>query len=79
MVVSALLLAGTVYLFTIVPTGFIPSVDTGQFNGQIEAVQGIGFDDDGRASDVEVIDILAQGPERRGLHGATSAAAAAAG
>ena len=29
MVVSALLLVGTVYLFKIVPTGFIPSVDTG--------------------------------------------------
>jgi HAE1 family hydrophobic/amphiphilic exporter-1 len=44
MVASALLLAGTVYLFQIVPTGFIPSVDTGQLNGQIEAQQGIGFD-----------------------------------
>jgi HAE1 family hydrophobic/amphiphilic exporter-1 len=44
MVVSALLLAGTIYLFQIVPTGFIPSVDTGQLNGQIEAIQGIGFD-----------------------------------
>ena len=44
MVVSALLLVGTVYLFRIVPTGFIPSVDTGQLNGQIEAMQGIGFE-----------------------------------
>ena len=44
MVVSALLLVGTIYLFRIVPTGFIPSVDTGQLNGQIEAIQGIGFE-----------------------------------
>ena len=44
MVVSALLLVGTVYLFRIVPAGFIPSVDTGQLNGQIETIQGIGFD-----------------------------------
>ena len=44
MVVSALLLVGTVYLFAIVPTGFIPSVDTGQLNGQIEAMQGIGYE-----------------------------------
>ena len=44
MVVSALLLVGTVYLFTVVPTGFIPSVDIGQLSGQIEAIQGIGFD-----------------------------------
>ena len=44
MVMSALLLAGTVYLFTIIPMGFIPNVDTGQLNGQVEAVQGLGFD-----------------------------------
>jgi len=44
MVVSALLLVGTIYLYRIVPTGFIPSVDTGQLSGQIEAIQGIGFD-----------------------------------
>ncbi len=44
MVVSALLLVGTVYLYRIVPTGFIPSVDAGQLSGQIEAMQGIGFD-----------------------------------
>jgi len=44
MVVSALLLVGTIYLYRIVPTGFIPSVDAGQLSGQIEAMQGIGFD-----------------------------------
>ena len=44
MVVSALLLVGTVYLFQIVPAGFIPSVDTGQLSGQIETIQGIGFE-----------------------------------
>jgi HAE1 family hydrophobic/amphiphilic exporter-1 len=44
MVVSALMLAGTVYLFEVVPKGFIPSVDTGQIGGNIEAIQGIGFE-----------------------------------
>ena len=44
MLVSVLLLIGTIELFTIVPTGFIPSVDTGQLNGQIEAAQGIGYE-----------------------------------
>ena len=44
MAVSALLLAGTVYLFTIIPMGFIPNVDTGQLSGQIETIQGLGFD-----------------------------------
>jgi hydrophobic/amphiphilic exporter-1 (mainly G- bacteria), HAE1 family len=43
MIVSALMLAGTVYLFEVVPKGFIPSVDTGQISGNIEAIQGIGF------------------------------------
>jgi hydrophobic/amphiphilic exporter-1 (mainly G- bacteria), HAE1 family len=44
MVVSALLLAGTVYLFGIVPKGFIPSVDTGQIGGGVEFAQGVGYD-----------------------------------
>lgn len=44
MAVSALLLAGTVYLFQIVPKGFIPSVDTGQINGGVEFAQGVGYE-----------------------------------
>ncbi|MGH9409157.1 MAG: efflux RND transporter permease subunit, partial [Vicinamibacterales bacterium] len=44
MLVSAGLLAGTVYLFIIVPKGFIPSVDTGQLSGDIQTIQGIGFE-----------------------------------
>jgi hydrophobic/amphiphilic exporter-1 (mainly G- bacteria), HAE1 family len=44
MLVSAGLLVATVYLFTIIPMGFIPNVDTGQLQGQIETVQGLGFD-----------------------------------
>ncbi len=44
MLVSALLLAGTVYLFGRIPMGFIPSVDTGQLMGQVETLQGLGFE-----------------------------------
>jgi hydrophobic/amphiphilic exporter-1 (mainly G- bacteria), HAE1 family len=44
MFVSALLLFGTVYLFGVVPKGFIPNVDTGQINGGVEFAQGIGYD-----------------------------------
>ena len=44
MAVSVGLLVGTVYLFGVIPKGFIPSVDTGQLNGQIEAIQGIGYE-----------------------------------
>ncbi len=43
MLVSALLLVGTVYLFGVVPKGFIPSVDTGQINGGVEFAQGVGY------------------------------------
>jgi hydrophobic/amphiphilic exporter-1 (mainly G- bacteria), HAE1 family len=61
MVVSALLLVGTVYLFQIVPTGFIPSVDNGQLSGQIETMQGIGFEAN-VAHQKEIMAILAADP-----------------
>jgi HAE1 family hydrophobic/amphiphilic exporter-1 len=44
MLVSALLLLGTVYLFDVIPKGFIPSVDTGQINGSVEFAQGVGYE-----------------------------------
>ena len=44
MVILVLLLAGTVYLFRAIPTGFIPTVDIGQLTGQIETVEGLGFE-----------------------------------
>jgi hydrophobic/amphiphilic exporter-1 (mainly G- bacteria), HAE1 family len=55
MVVSGLLLVGTVYLFTVIPTGFIPNVDTGQISGQVETIQGLGFD----ASVARIKDVMA--------------------
>ena len=61
MVVSALLLVGTVYLFQIVPTGFIPSVDAGQLSGQIETMQGIGYEAN-VAHQKEIMSILAADP-----------------
>jgi len=45
MAVSIALLAGTVYLFTIVPKGFLPSEDQGRFNVNVEGIQGVSFDD----------------------------------
>lgn len=44
MVASGLVLAVTVYLFMIIPKGFIPSEDTGQINATTEAAQDISFD-----------------------------------
>jgi HAE1 family hydrophobic/amphiphilic exporter-1 len=41
---SVLLLVATIYLFRIIPKGFIPTVDTGQIQATTEFAQGIGFD-----------------------------------
>ncbi|MEI6667087.1 MAG: efflux RND transporter permease subunit [Acidobacteriota bacterium] len=65
MMVSGLVLAGTVYLFTIIPMGFIPSVDTGQLSGQVETAQGLGFDATvGRFKDI--MTVLANDPNVAG-------------
>ncbi|MBI1746241.1 MAG: efflux RND transporter permease subunit [Acidobacteria bacterium] len=43
MMASALLLAVTIYLFTVIPKGFIPNEDTGQVVVSTEAAQDISF------------------------------------
>ena len=45
MVVSGAVLVATVWLFRIMPTGFLPGEDTGQAFAFTEAAQGIGFDE----------------------------------
>ncbi|HEY9829191.1 MAG TPA: efflux RND transporter permease subunit, partial [Stenomitos sp.] len=45
MVISAAILIATVYLFVIVPKGFIPNGDTGQLNATTQAAQDISFDE----------------------------------
>jgi len=45
LVISALVLAATVWLFTAVPKGFIPNEDQGEVRISLEAVQGISFAD----------------------------------
>ena len=44
MLVSAALLVGTVLLFRVMPTGFLPSEDTGQMFAITEGAQGVSFD-----------------------------------
>ena len=61
MAISVALLAGTVYLFRIVPMGFLPSEDQGKFSVNTEAVQGISFDDMVRHQ-TEVANIIAADP-----------------
>ncbi|HMG71953.1 MAG TPA: efflux RND transporter permease subunit [Pyrinomonadaceae bacterium] len=57
-----LVLAGvTVYLFTIVPKGFIPSGDSGLLLGNTEAAQGISLDDMIRHQNV-ITDIIKNDP-----------------
>src|SRR5438105_1780140 len=41
---SILLLVATIYLYEIIPKGFLPSEDIEQFNATTEAVEGIAFD-----------------------------------
>ena len=45
MVIMAITIVATGYLFVKVPTGFLPNEDTGAIFGFTEAVQGISFDD----------------------------------
>ena len=55
------LLAATVYLFMIIPKGFLPSEDQGRLNISIEAIQGISFDDMVRHQ-TQVADIVGRDP-----------------
>jgi hydrophobic/amphiphilic exporter-1 (mainly G- bacteria), HAE1 family len=59
--VSGALLAGTVYLFMLVPKGFLPSEDQGRFNISTEGIQGISFDEMVRKQS-EVAAIVARDP-----------------
>jgi hydrophobic/amphiphilic exporter-1 (mainly G- bacteria), HAE1 family len=61
MIVSALLVVGTVYLFQKVPMGFIPSQDMGQLQAQVEGPQGIGFQAM-MAKQLEVARIIGEDP-----------------
>ena len=60
-VASVLMLVATVYLFTVVPKGFLPASDTGQIFGFTEAAQGISFDSM-REHQHKVMDVLRKNP-----------------
>jgi HAE1 family hydrophobic/amphiphilic exporter-1 len=61
MVFSLVLLAATVYLFMLVPKGFLPSEDQSRFNISVEGIQGISFADMARHQN-EVADIVSKDP-----------------
>src|SRR5579883_1027585 len=58
---SFVILFATVYLFTIVPKGFIPTEDTGQLMGNTKAAQDISFEDMLKHQQ-KVVDIIRQDP-----------------
>jgi multidrug efflux pump subunit AcrB len=66
MVISVVLLGVTVYLFGIVPKGFLPSEDQGRFNVNTEGAQGISFDEMVRHHQ-RVADILMAEPSILGV------------
>ncbi len=61
LIVSVIILVMTVYLFTLVPKGFIPTEDTGQLTGNTKAAQDISFDDMLRHQQ-SIVDIIRQDP-----------------
>jgi hydrophobic/amphiphilic exporter-1 (mainly G- bacteria), HAE1 family len=63
---SVVLLAGTAYLFIVIPKGFLPSEDQGRIQISTQAAQGIGYDDM-VAHQLAVGDILAEDPNIQGF------------
>jgi hydrophobic/amphiphilic exporter-1 (mainly G- bacteria), HAE1 family len=63
---SVVILVGTVVLFKVVPTGFIPTQDTGQIVATTEAAQGTSFPDMVRHQQ-QVAAIVAQDPNITGF------------
>jgi HAE1 family hydrophobic/amphiphilic exporter-1 len=58
---SLLILVATVYLFAVMPKGFLPSEDTGQVSGSTEAAQGVSFQEMVRLQQ-QVAAIVSQDP-----------------
>jgi HAE1 family hydrophobic/amphiphilic exporter-1 len=67
MAISVALLVGTVYMFGLVPKGFLPSEDQGRFSVSVEAIQGIGFDEMVRHQQ-QVAEIVAKDPNVAGFN-----------
>ncbi len=78
MVVSAALFIVTIYLFVIVPKGFIPSEDTGQITGVTQAAQDISFESMVSHQN-EVSAIIKQNPNVQAVNANIGAAASASG
>jgi hydrophobic/amphiphilic exporter-1 (mainly G- bacteria), HAE1 family len=60
-IASVIMLVATVFLFTLVPKGFLPASDTGQIFGFTEAAQGISFEGM-RDHQMQVMDVFRKNP-----------------
>jgi HAE1 family hydrophobic/amphiphilic exporter-1 len=65
MAFSFVLIGATIYLFKVMPTGFLPSEDTNQFQISVEAVQGISFGEMIRHQK-QVVDVVTAIPSLEG-------------
>ncbi|BAY47532.1 acriflavin resistance protein [Scytonema sp. HK-05] len=72
LIASGILLLLTVYLFVLVPKGFIPTEDTGQLMANTKAAQDISFDDMLRHQQ-EIVDILRKDPNIEALNSTVGA------
>ncbi|HEY6806361.1 MAG TPA: efflux RND transporter permease subunit [Pyrinomonadaceae bacterium] len=64
--ISAVLFVVTVFLFYMIPKGFIPNDDTSQIVGYTEAVEGISFDEMTRHQE-QMVDIIRSNPNVLGV------------
>jgi HAE1 family hydrophobic/amphiphilic exporter-1 len=64
--ISVVLFFVTVFLFYIIPKGFIPNDDTSQIVGYSEAVEGISFDEMSRHQE-QMVDIIRSNPNVAGV------------
>jgi hydrophobic/amphiphilic exporter-1 (mainly G- bacteria), HAE1 family len=66
MALSFAVIAGTAYLFILIPKGFLPSEDAGRFQVSTEGIQGIGFEELVRHQQ-QISDIIAKDPDVAGF------------
>lgn len=75
MILSGVIFLATIYLFVIVPKGFIPNDDTGQLNVSTEAAQDISFDEMVKHQQV-VADIVRRNPNIEAINSSVGAGGA---
>ena len=75
MILSGVILIATIYLFVIVPKGFIPNDDTGQLNVSTEAAQDISFAEMVKHQQV-VADIVRRDPNVEAINSSVGAGGA---